>query len=1685
MAVLARVNWVAQQRVDLNHLLAQESFLAFDFRSLLTAFSGFDQPYILRGFEVVGKTGLTLSIRVAKSLVFNPLDGVGSFYAGGTDDDDILVDLPADQENIFVQAKFINETRAPVNTAFWDALALTGDDVAGTEFTASTNTQNVIVLVIESNTVGFSPDAIPITRATTSASAVTNMLNSHNNLYRLARGGATPNPLHKYPWSNTRGEPVVNGTGVGDDVDSPFRARDPSGARNDLALQSLKDWMDAVMTRIAELAGQTLWYDNSSSSQAIGNLTLNQLFFDTLGHSIEPDDNATIIWHRVAGSLRLGSQGTSPVAWKSNYSELTWTLGGTFVSDVPGGSRQYSDVHFESLEPATGGNIYLLLEREVSKGSGNAVSWADNSADTNLIEARTVSGVATDFTGIAVGDFIRKESEGYLRYYRILRVSDGTTINSTTGYVSDNTIVAVEFDKDIVGTASSEPLRYFRASYSNDDIVIDTTIGVFNFQDLNYYWLGRRVGTLFMLKGFGTMREGEEVTVLNDKFVGDEGAAADLIFEHAYESSFDTGAAGYALKTGAGTLLTIHRRKRDNLVESPGAGDNSDAYLTYTIASPVGLLAPGEALWVKLNDAAGGALTAGSVAGNASDDLNNANSITNVYEILPASETPLRNYDNRNVYLVARCLLTTGPEDTEVLEFSDGTVLASEGTFINNRFFTSGVTRFYNDDVHLMTRPAQSVLFIDQNVVGRINDDAANFFYDKDNGILGVFNWRFGLNYMDLAAPADVRVLGNLGTNTAIFGQSTSTIYIPGDLIVDGSVVATQTSQLQIDDKLVTLGIGTLLGQGGGSGIEVADNTLQVVSAQSAVGQVYIDLTYGAPHGYTTGLKVGVSSNVDVGGITAGLMSSDYVVVLVGATIGDAEVISATVLRIWTGTAAASTQNVVMAPPTTQIRTYDAESWIKMTDADGTTGDMTSWGFQVKGVAQVVTLTPVASYGTVPTAFSANMAQGRLPYVDNDGDGPAGSDSTLNFSADLTFDPFSSILRLDGTMTFVPQTVPVTVAPGDVYYSDARRKLVYRDSQGVRDIDGGDITGEYTGFASRDQTTFSFNDGTRELTLTPTGLAPDYFVQGIRSRLLAPVVSSVIPDTTGMHYFFIDEAGALTSTMTPNTQDYKEGAQVAAVFWEAGGTSQMLTDERHALTMDSDTHFYLHQTRGAQYGSGLSLLPNSFLGSDGSANGMGQVRMTGGTYYDEDLLNTVVASATPAAFFEQVLEGIAELPVFYRDGSEGWLKEAATQYPMKLGAARPQFNQLQPGPSNSVTHAGALTLTLPILDTLTGRGQTFTTPATDIKVFSIDINVNGNGSVEAGNVFLRVYTTAGGDPVTLLATSDLVPITSLPGDINTPVNFSFSSDILLQAGTEYAFVLFVDTNYTSPPNVEVSYESPGTYVGGQRTNTTDGGSSWFPSATQDMREWSVNYFEVDSWATIDTTADGKYIAQFVYVTNDVANPIIVVEGQAEYSTLEDAEGHATPESLDLTGLPYEDMKLLWRLIYRTDSTYANTPKAAIFAYADYRRTDDRRTIKQVVAASQIAATGSVHVGEELRTFDRNAGIDFVSEYYLSNIVLSGSSVNQQLFDFVYDWRFVSSLQIDYTVTEALTGFIRQGTLRIVSDGANTSITDEFCETGIMSLTWAVTNVGNEVIPDYTTALANAMTMKCHIKEFRA
>lgn len=772
MSVLARVSLNSQQRFDLSSFLSMESFQAFDFRALISSLVG-SQPYIVRGFEIVGKTGLSISVTVADAFVFNPNDSAASFYYGNPNDPEMQLDLEPSQPNVYVEAKFVLESRAPTTAAFWNPLASTGNSTDGAQFAATQDSQIVVQLEISANTIGFNADSIPLFIITTAASAITKIVDARPLFFRLGTGGVNPNPFNKYGFSPNREEPPFAGTGVGNEPGSPFWSNDINGVKNDKGIRSLKEAFDAIVTRISEVSGSPLWYTNSLAQQYVSGLNLNTVFFDSPGgHSIQPSKNTSlkfsrfdlgtvpltqVQWQPGVASIKVrifapsttglfvgnqvviagfgnavnngtfsitavtatyfeiqnplvtssandettaatltgiyttfGVEGTEPVAWRSNYQNITWRLGKTFtLSSV----RTYADSK-ASVNVPDGSNVYLLLEREGVKGSGNPVAWKDNSAFPAYSITRAVSGLAGDFTGVAISDYIRKESEGISRYYRVVALSDGTssfTENSNPNKIADATIVSVLLSSEIVGPVSTEVFRFFRANYSEADLKVDP-YNSYSFADINYYWIGRRSGDLFILRDYGILQAGEEANTLEDSFNGGGSFAGanELMLEHGFAASMIAGQYKKNLTSPdpLQPLLTLRRRKSDNTVSFLGPISNAGAMMEYSIAHSVVLtMAAGDSLWCRLSDTTSAVLSAGAVI-NTADDQNNTDVNTNRYEVRSAANTPLRTFDNKNVFQIAKCV--TLADGATGLIFIDGTVLSVGGYHINNNVLVRG-----------------------------------------------------------------------------------------------------------------------------------------------------------------------------------------------------------------------------------------------------------------------------------------------------------------------------------------------------------------------------------------------------------------------------------------------------------------------------------------------------------------------------------------------------------------------------------------------------------------------------------------------------------------------------------------------------------------------------------------------------------------------------------------------------------------------------------------------------------------------------------------------------------------------------------------------------------------------------------------------------------------------------------
>lgn len=100
---------------------------------------------------------------------------------------------------------------------------------------------------------------------------------------------------------------------------------------------------------------------------------------------------------------------------------------------------------------------------------------------------------------------------------------------------------------------------------------------------------------------------------------------------------------------------------------------------------------------------------------------------------------------------------------------------------------------------------------------------------------------------------------------------------------------------------------------------------------------------------------------------------------------------------------------------------------------------------------------------------------------------------------------------------------------------------------------------------------------------------------------------------TGSNFFFIDQ-GALVH-YTSMSGDYIQKEAFCALVYINENTSEVVlyADERHGITMDGATHYYLHTTSGTRFKSGL--------GAAGvTAGGTSFTSLAAGELWDEDIL---------------------------------------------------------------------------------------------------------------------------------------------------------------------------------------------------------------------------------------------------------------------------------------------------------------------------------------------------------------------------------------------------------------------------------------------------------------------------------
>jgi hypothetical protein len=259
MSVTRQQNFLGQQRIDVPALRSLESSIANDFDVLAGRAMAGRAPLIISGLKMITTGAVSadqLQLHVADSVVvhFNASES-GSIF-------NIAPDRAVERLNSTNARMFGSFAPSATNYVGIDFLRVEDEDTADlTMFLDATQEQEIprtvplariidYKIVVSTRDFAAMPGVCPIAKVVTNASnEIVSVADARNLFFRLGSGGASPDSQFAFPWPGGRKEI----TSVGDVFTG-----------GDKAITSQKGWMDAVMTRIWEVAGGEYWYSPTS-----------------------------------------------------------------------------------------------------------------------------------------------------------------------------------------------------------------------------------------------------------------------------------------------------------------------------------------------------------------------------------------------------------------------------------------------------------------------------------------------------------------------------------------------------------------------------------------------------------------------------------------------------------------------------------------------------------------------------------------------------------------------------------------------------------------------------------------------------------------------------------------------------------------------------------------------------------------------------------------------------------------------------------------------------------------------------------------------------------------------------------------------------------------------------------------------------------------------------------------------------------------------------------------------------------------------------------------------------------------------------------------------------------------------------------------------------------------------------
>jgi hypothetical protein len=346
MSVKRRLSGYAGMRIDWPHIRSIDSSVSNDFDDVLRGLvTGLNQPYLIRGFRIQIPTAAvpatSLQIEVADSAVL---------HSSATESGTILTVAAGeatqvlDSSNVRVSGSFQNGV---INYVSLDYRRTTSDDTidqtAGwsasqkVEFQRTAPIGRTLDYRFVINTTGFSTNLPLYIVKTTSTGAVESITKASGGLFRLGSGGAVPDANYSFAFRNLSNSSAPNPrqewVSSNPNLNSmSVEPADPSSAFDygDWSIRNLKEWMDAMMTRIKEVSGSQYWYMDTNSVTT-GNYNAKDVWFDSGAGS------ALTGAGYLSYNFILESSNPTSGAFQSYYTDNTVGQGHSYVKGASSG----------------------------------------------------------------------------------------------------------------------------------------------------------------------------------------------------------------------------------------------------------------------------------------------------------------------------------------------------------------------------------------------------------------------------------------------------------------------------------------------------------------------------------------------------------------------------------------------------------------------------------------------------------------------------------------------------------------------------------------------------------------------------------------------------------------------------------------------------------------------------------------------------------------------------------------------------------------------------------------------------------------------------------------------------------------------------------------------------------------------------------------------------------------------------------------------------------------------------------------------------------------------------------------------------------------------------------------------------------------------------------------------------